>query len=293
MSAFVSNVVMLRLLFATVEALRGSVANHQASQQDGLSLAENVGINLDQYRDLMTSAVSGNSSFLVFPEFGLAPGGTKDRTLLSQSAEKIGTPSGNPCLDYTLDEQQSKPILYKMSCAARELQLPVLVNMIDYIECSGANDDKCPSDGFYLYNTDVGISSQGGFEVKYHKSHEYMGLTPQFNVPAQSEPVTWNLDGIVYGIMTCYDIFFKQPAHTYLDDGVTHFMYPVQMGVIGDDTEIKHFSKKNKITLFAANTCLSDDKEPGCSAVYVDGKKQEAERMPSKSNGDSVFIVEL
>lgn len=287
-----SVVVLCVLFFAPADALRGSVANHQASQQDDLSLLENVQVNLDQYHDLMASAVSGNSTFLVFPEFGLAPGGTKDRTLLSQSAEKIGEAAGNPCVDYAQEDQQLRPILYHMSCSAKALQLPILVNMIDYVQCDVEKDTQCPTDGFYLYNTDVGISSQGVFEVKYHKSHEYIGLTPQFNVPQQSDPVSWILDGVEYGIMTCYDIFFSQPSQTYLDAGITHFMYPVQMGSLGDDTEIRHFSKKHKVTVYAANTCLSSKDDPSCSAVYVDGKKEKVEMLKA-SNGDSVFIATL
>lgn len=32
--------------------------------------------------------------------------------------------------------------------------------------------------------------------------------------------------GVTFGVFICFDVFFKQPMNSLLDDGVTHFVFP-------------------------------------------------------------------
>ena len=191
--------------------------------------------NLQQYKGLLEAAATKDSKVLVFPEFGLYSD-KKNRIALSIVAEQIGAKGGLPCDDFSLHQQLQSPIIYQMSCAAKETKVAALVNMIDYVKCNNEDDKKCPDDGFYLYNTDIGLSSSGEFQAKYHKSHEYFGLKPQFNVPETPDYEIWTLENVDFGLFTCYDIFHMNPPKKYIDNGITHFLYPVQMGQIGDVT---------------------------------------------------------
>jgi len=253
---------------------------------------------------LLEAAATKDSKVLVFPEFGLYSD-TKNRTALSIVAEQIGAKGGLPCDDFSLHQQLQSPIIYQMSCAAKETKVAALVNMIDYVKCNNEDDKKCPDDGFYLYNTDIGLSSSGEFQAKYHKSHEYFGLKPQFNVPETPDYEIWTLENVDFGLFTCYDIFHMNPPKKYIDNGITHFLYPVQMGQIGDVTEISHWSKTHKAIMFVSNTALIGDKHKGIdvSTVYVSGEKQSGEIVPVSMNVDvdiegkettnSVFVADV
>ena len=170
---------MVVLTACSGAVFRGAVANHKLVRISG-NVKEVVNENLQQYKGLLEAAATKDSKVLVFPEFGLYSD-TKNRTALSIVAEQIGAKGGLPCDDFSLHQQLQSPIIYQMSCAAKETKVAALVNMIDYVKCNNEDDKKCPDDGFYLYNTDIGLSSSGEFQAKYHKSHEYFGLKPQFN----------------------------------------------------------------------------------------------------------------
>jgi predicted amidohydrolase len=282
----------------------GGVANHVPYQKNGVhDEADLVNLNLQLYKGILTSGANEKASFVVFPEFGLAPFGTKNRTSLMLTAEKISTISIGtyPCDSFTSEQQLGFPILYQMACFSRDAQIAGLVNMIDLVPCSAQTDNACPSDGFYLYNTNIGISAEGQFQVMYHKSHEYRGLTPQFNVPPEPDFSTWTVEGIHFGIFTCFDIFFPAPAKEYVQAGLSHFLYPVQMGLLGDDTAIQHWSKKQHSVIFASNDCLvGNDRLRDCSAVYSSGEKLDghvyglditALPVELRETQDSVFIT--
>lgn len=289
-------ILVIAVLFSAhcsnaVGSFRGAVANHAVE-------TESVDANLQLYKALMQAAATQEAHVLVFPEFGLAPGGTKNRTALRSTAEKIGTKGGVPCADFTAEQQLQSPIVFQMSCSAKDTGVAALVNMIDFVECDPVEEkeDGCPDDGFYLYNTDIGLAGgTGEFQAKYHKSHEYFGLKPQFNVPPVPDYETWTIGEVEFGLFTCYDIFFGDPPKQYIANGVKHFLYPVQMGEIGDITMIWHWSKTQNATMFVANTALVGSKD--ASSVYVAGAKQQGMRVPisgaDASSKDSVFVADV
>jgi predicted amidohydrolase len=282
---------VLLLCGACVSAamFRGAVANHKPVHLTGTSATEEVNANLQLYKRLLEAAATKDAHVLVFPEFGLYSD-TKNRTSLSIIAEQIGAKGGVPCTEFSAEQQLKSPIIFQMSCAAKETKVAALVNMIDYVECSVNDSSDCPEDGFYLYNTNVGLNKNGEFEAKYHKSYEYFGLKPQFNVPESPDYETWTLDeDLEFGLFTCYDIFHEDPPKKYVANGITNFLYPVQMGQIGDITVISHWSKTQKATMFVANSAVVGKAD--VSAIYVAGDKQHGEIVPiSALDGDAESI---
>ena len=289
---------------------RAAVANHIAVVDASRSLSDLLQENLDLYVGMVHAAVRGSADILVFPEFGLSACDNSNRTALSLLAERIpdiaATSLLNPCDNFTAEQQQQSPILFQMSCAAKESSISVLVNMIDYVPCtplhaqvtahkSHATANECPDDGHFNYNTDVVFDRTGALRAKYHKSHEFESLLPAYNQLPTPDYATYELEAagggrVVFGIFTCYDMLHTDPPEVYVKNGLKHFLYPVQTGLVGDKTYISHWSKKHHATVLAANDCLfhpgmgpdSEGKaqEQGrrdCSKVFQSGEELEAQ----------------
>ena len=96
---------------------------------------------------------------LVFPEFGLAPD-TSSRESLFPYSENIPESTDNvtPCGNNDFND---RPMLSRMSCAAKSNNISILVNTVDLVPCSKSSDSNCPDDGHYQYNTDVVFNEHG------------------------------------------------------------------------------------------------------------------------------------
>jgi len=247
----------------------------------------NLQQNLQSYINLIKLATHHKVQIIVFPEFGLTPTNGKERSDLYPFAEHIPTvittdrkhervestpiiPCHNPLF-------QDKPILSTISCAAKENNMIVVINMIDWIDCNSKNDKNCPMDGHYQYNTDVIFNEQGELMTKYHKSHEFppfIGVYDQVPVPTE---VTYNASfGIQFGLFICYDILFPNPAKSLRSQGIEHFLYSVAQGKIGEDTIIQEWSKANDAVLLSSN--LGSGLKGDCSGILNRGTPLNVEK---------------
>ncbi|XP_041872273.1 pantetheinase-like isoform X1 [Corvus kubaryi] len=93
---------------------------------------------------------------------------------------------------------------------ARNNSIYVVANIGDKKPCN-SSDPKCPSDGRYHYNTDVVFDPQGKLVARYHKYNLFRRET-QFNYPKEPEAVTFETPFGKFGIFTCFDILFYEPA---------------------------------------------------------------------------------
>ncbi len=213
----------------------------------------------------------------MFPEFGLTPGPAKQRSDFYPYMEKIPDSGAGviPCGDSAFSD---RPILQRMSCAAKNNQQLLLVDMIDNVDCSASTDSNCPSDGHYQYNTAVIFDKSGKLVTKYHKSHEIKGLQDAgYNVPQTPSQVTYRSDfGVEFGVFVCFDIMFEDPPKKLRERGVEHFLYPVEQGSIGENTIISGWSKQNNATVLSAN--LGSGKKD-CSGLLVAGTALEAKKV--------------
>lgn len=224
-------------------------------------------VNLKLYEQLATLARSKGAEVIVYPEFGLTPlqdGQTDNRSALYPFVERIPL-TGNPCVEGFVDS----PILTRMSCSARSNGLLSLVNMIDKVDCVG--EVSCPDDGAYQYNTNVLFDEEGNIVAKYHKSHEWPPFIPVYDEPASPSQVTYNWSrkpGVEFGIFTCFDIMFVDPAETMSKRGIKHFLYPVAQGSAGEKTLIEPWSRDNEAAILASKYGSG---RHDCSVIAVNG----------------------
>jgi len=254
---------------ADASSYLGAVVEHAVQGSADASLEAVLNENLDIYESLIARAADYGAQVIVFPEFGLAPVDDSNRTALAFVAESVPSPEEAVQMRQPYSKTL-QPILARLSAAAKKHALPVLVNMVDSVPCSSGSD--CADDGVYLYNTNVLLDATGALVARYHKSNEWPGLMPPYDQVAEGEYATWTAPfGVQFGIFTCFDILWHSPAVDYVDAGISHFLYPVQQGQIGEDTVISHWSKKYSATVLSSN--LATDRRHDCSDVMVDGEK--------------------
>ena len=250
-----------------------AIAEHAINYgKGGESPSDLLQLNLDLYTRHVRLAKEKKAQVIVFPEFGLTAVDSDNTTRadLYPFAEQIPEASENvvPCGN---ERYAATSILARMSCIAKEQQILVLINTIDWVNCNAASDKSCPSDNHYQYNTDVVFDEQGMIVAKYHKSHEWTPLIGPYDQAPSPTEVTYTASfGVTFGIFTCFDIMFPDPAKKLREQGISHFLYPVQQGDIGLKTLITGWSKNQAATMLAAN--LGAGKKGDCSGFLVNGE---------------------
>ena len=237
---------------------RAAVAEHAVVglEDTQTSIEEKLSANIVTYEELIgLASKAGQAEIIVFPEFGLNPIDNQNRKQLSVVAEAIPEVGTVPCFS------SAGEIVKRMSCAAKEQKISVLVNMVDRVTNGGSE---------YLYNTNVIFDENGVLVSKYYKNHEWYPLLRAYDQISSPDNATYTPTwGPTFGIFTCFDIMWPTPAvKTYIDEmGISHFLFPVQQGLWGDKTIIPHWSKQNSATLLSANLGSR------VSGIFKDGKE--------------------
>ncbi|XP_036104302.1 pantetheinase-like [Molossus molossus] len=171
--------------------------------------------NLDLLERAIASAAKQGAHIIVTPEDGLY-GWNFNRETIYPYLEDIPDPQVNwiPCNHP--NRFGHTPVQNRLSCLAKENSIYVVANIGDKKPCN-ASDPQCPLDGRYQYNTDVVFDSQGKLVARYHKQNLFLG-EGQFNVPKEPEAVTFDTTFGRFGIFTCFDILFHDPAVTLVKD---------------------------------------------------------------------------
>uniref|UniRef100_A0A8C3HWX5 CN hydrolase domain-containing protein n=1 Tax=Chrysemys picta bellii TaxID=8478 RepID=A0A8C3HWX5_CHRPI len=176
------------------------------SPEDALMLMNK---NMDVLKGAIKAAALQGARIIVTPEDGIY-GWVFTRETIYPYLEDIPDPQVNwiPCTDP--DRFAPAPVQERLSCMARSNAIYVVANIGDKKPCN-SSDPKCPSDGHYQYNTDVVFDSEGKLVARYHKYNLFVTET-QFDYPKEPEFVTFNTSFGKFGIFTCADILFHDPA---------------------------------------------------------------------------------
>ncbi|XP_055982092.1 pantetheinase [Sorex fumeus] len=197
--------------------------------------------NLDRLEGAITSAATQGAKIIVTPEDGIY--GTRfNRESIYPYLEDIPDPQVNwiPCNNPRRFGRT--PVQERLSCLAKNNSIYVVANIGDKKTCN-ASDPQCPPDGRYQYNTNVVFDAQGKLVARYHKQNLFMG-EDQFNTPKEAEFVTFNTSFGKFGLFTCFDILFHDPAVTLVKDfHVDSIVFPTAwMNVLPHLTAIEFHS---------------------------------------------------
>jgi predicted amidohydrolase len=174
------------------------------------SARSNLAKNLAQFASLAKSATG--IDIIVFPEAVLWVFGLSSRAGMLQYAEIINTTIPMvPC-----DDAQQPLQIRSLSCIAKENAVILVANMVSIVPCHGEPD--CPSDGFFLFNTDVAFHETGVIAAVYHKMHIF-GTASILNQPAASDPVSFRTSfGVEFGMVRVFLLIicaFSMSASSY------------------------------------------------------------------------------
>lgn len=207
--------------------------------------------NVVNYVNTIESLKQHNVQIVVFPEYGL--------TDLVQDPENYSIIV--PPL-YTSDFSNASDALLRLSNAAREHGMYVVVNVLEQ------DHDNSTNNTLY-YNTNVVFASNGTLVAKYRK----INLFQEPKLTPGNELVTFTTDFGKFGLMTCMDILYYNPSQTLLDGtNVTDVIYPAAWNsylpfYLSLEVQVGYVLA-NKVNLLAANI-NEPSNGTGGSGIYL------------------------
>uniref|UniRef100_A0A8D2PJ95 CN hydrolase domain-containing protein n=1 Tax=Zosterops lateralis melanops TaxID=1220523 RepID=A0A8D2PJ95_ZOSLA len=185
------------------------------------------------------------------------------------------------------------PVQERLSCMARNNSIYVVANIGDKKPCD-SSDPNCPGDGRYQYNTDVVYDTQGKLVARYHKNNLF--AERQFNYPKEPEVVTFETPFGKFGIFTCFDILFYEPAVVLVNKmQVDTVLFPTAwMNLLPFLTAIEFHSAwamGMRVNVLAANTHNTSIEMTGSGIYAPAGARAYSYNM--KTEDGHLLIAEL
>ncbi|KAL3842247.1 hypothetical protein ACJMK2_020283 [Sinanodonta woodiana] len=204
------------VLGVTENTYRAAVYEHVIISQINPALPCNRSValalmrrNLDVYERQAKYAAS-LVDIMVFPEYGIT-GFDQTRDSMIPYLENVPDPSfrWNPCL-----EQNRFPecdVQIALSCMARKYKIYIVANMGDIKYCDPSNDQTCPTDGRFQFNTNVIYDKNGTFVARYHKRNLW-DESPLFDGAPEPELTAFDTPYGKFGTVVCADMLFQSPT---------------------------------------------------------------------------------
>ncbi|XP_039098133.1 biotinidase isoform X1 [Hyaena hyaena] len=212
--------------------------------------------NLDIYEQQVMIAAQKGVQIIVFPEDGIH-GFNFTRTSVYPFLDFIPSPQlvrWNPCLEpHRFNDTE---VLQRLSCMAIKGNMFLVANLGTKQPCQN-NDPGCPNDGRYQFNTNVVFSNNGTLVDRYRKHNLYFEAA--FDAPLKVDHIIFDTPFAgKFGIFTCFDILFFDPAVRLLKDSeVKHVVYPTawmnQLPLLAAIQIQRAFAIAFGINLLAAN----------------------------------------
>ncbi|XP_053143657.1 pantetheinase-like isoform X2 [Hemicordylus capensis] len=249
--------------------------------------------NIDILEESIKTAAKQGARIIVTPEDGIY-GFRFTRETFYPYLEDIPDPqvNWNPCIDP--ERFGFAPVQKRLSCLAKNNSIYVVANIGDKKPCNYA-DSKCPSDGHYQYNTNIVFDSDGKLVARYHKFNLFMSEV-QFDSPKEPEFVTFDTAFGKFGIFTCFDILFHDPAVALVSKHhVDTILFPTAwMNVLPHLTAIEFHSAWAMgmgVNLLASNTHHLGINMTGSGIYAPDGSR--AYHYDAKSEKGHLLVAEL
>nr|XP_036851204.1 biotinidase isoform X3 [Manis javanica]XP_036851206.1 biotinidase isoform X3 [Manis javanica] len=181
--------------------------------------------NLDIYEQQVMTAAQKGVQIIVFPEDGIH-GFNFTRTSIYPFLDFMPSPRlvrWNPCLEpHRFSDTE---VLQRLSCLAIKGEMFLVANLGTKQPCHNS-DPGCPDDGRYQFNTNVVFSNNGTLVDSYRKHNLYFEAA--FDAPLKVDHIVFDTPFAgKFGMFTCFDILFFDPAVRLLRDSeVRHVVYP-------------------------------------------------------------------
>lgn len=157
--------------------------------------------NLEEITRLTEEAAAAGARLVVFPEFAMFDVPNLDAEFVKQGEALDG------------------PFVTALTGLARRTGVAIVAGMLESI------DDESRG-----YNTLVLVTPDDGLSRVYHKLHLYdaFGFLESEHIrPGDIDgPVTFTIDDVTIGMLTCYDLRFPEAAREHADAGVDLLLYP-------------------------------------------------------------------
>uniref|UniRef100_A0A2K5C909 Biotinidase n=1 Tax=Aotus nancymaae TaxID=37293 RepID=A0A2K5C909_AOTNA len=212
--------------------------------------------NLDIYEQQVMTVAQKGVQIIVFPEDGIH-GLNFTRTSIYPFLDFMPSPQvvrWNPCLEpHHFNDTE---VLQRLSCMAIKGDMFLVANLGTKQPCH-ISDPGCPNDGRYQFNPDVVFSNNGTLVDRYRKHNLYFEAA--FDVPLKVDHTTFDtLFADRFGVFTCFDILFFNPAVRLLRDyKVKHVVHPTawmnQLPLLAATEIQKAFAVAFGVNVLAAN----------------------------------------
>ncbi|KAK3282141.1 hypothetical protein CYMTET_10114 [Cymbomonas tetramitiformis] len=242
-------------------AYKIAYVEHQATSACGAGSCGPVtkAKNVRTLVDYAAKAARAGADIIVFPEYGITGFSSypKRSWISGGYVESWTTASGIPC-DLGRDFRDA-PSVVTLSCAARANKIALVANLVHYTVQG------------YVFNTDVVFDTDGTFLAFYHKQN--LWGEANMDVPQDCPEVEFTPSfGVRFGLITCADLIYQQPALELVMKGIKHFILPAawsddmaQMQVLG---YAQGWSLRTGVTLTVCNQRTSTESGSG---VFVAG----------------------
>ncbi|XP_066905115.1 vanin-like protein 2 [Halyomorpha halys] len=163
--------------------------------------------NAKEYVRLIKIA-AGSADIIVFPELGLN---------YDDISIYVEIPFGNGSIA-PVDNSSLHPVLRQLSNAAKDNQV--------YVSFTIHEKDESPSGEVLKYNTNVVFDRNGIIVARYRKYNLFN--ENHLNITKVPEVAFFDSDfGVRFGMFICFDIFFKEPALTLVNEKhITDIIFP-------------------------------------------------------------------
>ncbi|KAM7064449.1 biotinidase isoform 2-T2 [Molossus nigricans] len=212
--------------------------------------------NLNIYEQQVMTAAQKGVQIIVFPEDGIH-GFNFTRASIYPFLDFMPSPRlvrWNPCLEP--QRFSDTEVLQRLSCMAIQGDMFLVANLGTKQPCGGG-DPGCPRDGRYQFNTDVVFSNNGTLVDRYRKHNLYFEAA--FDTPLQADHIVFDTPFAgKFGVFTCFDILFFDPAVALLRDSeVKHVVFPAawmnQLPLLAAIQIQRAFAMAFGVNLLAAN----------------------------------------
>lgn len=256
-------VIGLTLIFVLVTVLRKGQHNHSNTQSTYRAAAAqyypilnvvnpNLTItkNLALYEQIINEAAHANVDIIVFPEGSLGDITAGDRRSLVNYCEIIQYPFSRhdsqsndhqsgydvaPCQDPAYNHSSNLQVK-TLSCLAQKYKQALTINQCIRETCTPGlfnqsiyhfSASSCPSDGQYLWSTNVVYGPDGHIGAMYAKTHLFDSKS--FDAASEDQPIEQSIYhsdfGVTFGTIICFDIEFRLPLSRVLESGVSHLLF--------------------------------------------------------------------